>query len=153
MKRFSIALTTAVAALGLTACETPPSKEAVGGITGAVVGGVIGHQIGEGRGKDAATLAGMIIGAVIGSNVGRHLDEHDERRAQVVLERNRTGEAAHWVNPDTGADVTMVPTRTYQSRYGQYCREYQTTVIVGGRKESAYGTACRQPDGSWKIVN
>ena len=28
-------------------------------------------------------------------------------------------------------------------------REYQTTVIVGGRAVDAYGTACLQPDGSW----
>ena len=28
-------------------------------------------------------------------------------------------------------------------------REYQTTVIVGGRPVDAYGTACLQPDGSW----
>ncbi|MEE8203551.1 MAG: hypothetical protein V3R74_07315, partial [Alphaproteobacteria bacterium] len=32
------------------------------------------------------------------------------------------------------------------------CREYQTTVNVGGQVEQAYGTACRQPDGSWQIV-
>jgi len=24
---------------------------------------------------------------------------------------------------------------------------------VGGRTEQAYGTACRQPDGSWQIVS
>ncbi|MEZ5541736.1 MAG: hypothetical protein R3F42_06810 [Pseudomonadota bacterium] len=29
-------------------------------------------------------------------------------------------------------------------------REYQTTVVVGGRNVPAYGTACLQPDGSWK---
>lgn len=28
-------------------------------------------------------------------------------------------------------------------------REYQSTVIVGGREVEAYGTACLQPDGSW----
>jgi hypothetical protein len=28
-------------------------------------------------------------------------------------------------------------------------REYQTTVIVGGKEVNAYGTACLQPDGSW----
>jgi surface antigen len=26
-------------------------------------------------------------------------------------------------------------------------------VTVGGRAEQAYGTACRQPDGSWQIVS
>jgi surface antigen len=39
------------------------------------------------------------------------------------------------------------------SRTGAYCREYQTTVTVGGKSEQAYGTSCRQPDGSWQIVN
>ena len=29
-------------------------------------------------------------------------------------------------------------------------REYQTTVVVGGKNVPAYGTACLQPDGSWK---
>ena len=29
-------------------------------------------------------------------------------------------------------------------------REYQTTVVVGGRNVPAYGTACLQPDGSWR---
>ncbi|KLN60790.1 hypothetical protein WH96_09955 [Kiloniella spongiae] len=31
------------------------------------------------------------------------------------------------------------------------CREYQTKVLVGGKKENAYGTACLKPDGSWQI--
>lgn len=33
-----------------------------------------------------------------------------------------------------------------------YCREYQTTTMVGGELKPSYGTACQQPDGSWKIV-
>ena len=32
---------------------------------------------------------------------------------------------------------------------GEYCREYQTDVEIGGRLERAYGTACLQPDGTW----
>lgn len=35
---------------------------------------------------------------------------------------------------------------------GTYCREYQQTVTVGGRLQDSYGTACQQPDGSWKIL-
>jgi hypothetical protein len=30
------------------------------------------------------------------------------------------------------------------------CREYQTTIMIGGKPEKAYGKACRQPDGTWK---
>ena len=33
-----------------------------------------------------------------------------------------------------------------------YCREYTRTVRVGGFTQQAYGTACLQPDGSWKIA-
>lgn len=32
-----------------------------------------------------------------------------------------------------------------------YCREYQRKVTVGGRTVDSYGTACMQPDGSWKL--
>jgi hypothetical protein len=36
---------------------------------------------------------------------------------------------------------------------GDYCREYQKSIRVGGHIESGYGTACMQPDGSWMIVS
>jgi surface antigen len=39
------------------------------------------------------------------------------------------------------------------TRTGAYCREFQQTVTIGGKTESAYGTACRQPDGTWKVVS
>ena len=35
----------------------------------------------------------------------------------------------------------------------RYCREYTKTVRIGGNVESAYGTACMQPDGSWEMVS
>jgi hypothetical protein len=34
-----------------------------------------------------------------------------------------------------------------------YCREYSRTAVVNGAPVEIYGTACRQPDGSWRIVN
>jgi hypothetical protein len=41
----------------------------------------------------------------------------------------------------------------YQTDTGQYCREYQALVFVGGQKQNGYGTACYQPDGSWKVID
>jgi len=32
------------------------------------------------------------------------------------------------------------------------CREYQSTTQINGRPQQVYGTACRQPDGSWRVV-
>jgi hypothetical protein len=37
------------------------------------------------------------------------------------------------------------------SQPGRFCREFQKLVQIGGRTERAYGVACRQADGSWKI--
>lgn len=34
-----------------------------------------------------------------------------------------------------------------------YCREYTKEMKVNGKRQTAYGTACRQPDGAWKIVS
>lgn len=34
-----------------------------------------------------------------------------------------------------------------------YCREYTTTVVIDGVEREAYGTACRQKDGSWRIMD
>jgi hypothetical protein len=38
-------------------------------------------------------------------------------------------------------------------RQEQPCREYQSSAVIDGRKQPTYGTACRQPDGSWRIIN
>jgi hypothetical protein len=38
-------------------------------------------------------------------------------------------------------------------RQDQLCREYQSSAVIDGRKQPTYGTACRQPDGSWRIIN
>jgi hypothetical protein len=34
----------------------------------------------------------------------------------------------------------------------QTCREYQSTIQVNGQPQPSYGTACLQPDGTWRIV-
>lgn len=44
-------------------------------------------------------------------------------------------------------------TNSYYARNGQLCREYQTSGWVGGSMQEAYGTACLQPDGSWRVVD
>jgi hypothetical protein len=33
------------------------------------------------------------------------------------------------------------------------CREFEQTIMIGGQPQQAYGTACRQQDGTWKIVH
>jgi surface antigen len=46
----------------------------------------------------------------------------------------------------------VTATRDGYSESGKYCREFYQTVSIGGRTEDAYGVACLQPDGDWRIV-
>lgn len=33
------------------------------------------------------------------------------------------------------------------------CREYDTEITVEGRRQAMRGTACRQPDGRWRVIS
>jgi surface antigen len=141
----------------LTGCapHTGP-KEAGGTLLGAGTGALLGAQVGHGRGRLVAVAVGTLAGALLGQEVGRSLDRADqlmmERNAQYALENTRSNVATTWRNPDTGNYGAITPVETYRTSQGQYCREYTQTVVVGGQAQQAYGTACRQPDGSWMIV-
>jgi surface antigen len=145
-----------VLALALSGCASMGPKEGAGSVVGGVGGAVIGSQFGSGTGRVVGTAVGAIAGMLIGQEVGRSLDRADQlemqRTAQYALENNRVDETRAWRNPDSGHSGTFTPKRTYRTERGQYCREYQQTVLIGGEEQQAYGTACRQPDGSWKIV-
>ncbi|WP_428247624.1 hypothetical protein [Ferrovibrio sp.] len=56
--------------------------------------------------------------------------------------------------PYGGPNISAVPASpVYQAQNGQYCREYQATVVVAGVPQASYGTACLMPDGAWRVVN
>lgn len=149
----------AIAALGLVlgACaDQNGPKQNVGTLLGAGLGGLAGAQIGHGTGRLVAVGAGTLLGALVGSEVGKSLDKADRvyaaRTTNRALETGQSGQVVEWRNPDSGHYGTVTPRPAYQSGNGQYCREFQQTVTIDGRQQSAFGTACRQPDGSWKIV-
>jgi surface antigen len=144
--------------LSLGACETSNwgQKQAVGTVGGAALGGLLGNQFGGGTGKTIATTVGVLLGGWAGNEIGVSLDRAD--RMQMSQAQNRAlvapvGQQIVWNNPQTGNSGTFEPIRDGRdSATGAYCREYQTSVVVGGKRQSAYGTACQQPDGSWKVI-
>lgn len=157
MTRINFVIPAAVAvALAVTGCSGQGNKELGGTIVGGAGGGLLGSQFGGGTGKLVATALGAVAGAWLGNEVGKSLDNADRaamrRTSQNTLETAKAGTTSSWSNPDSGNSGTITPTKTYQAPSGEFCREYQQTVTVGGKTEQAYGTACRQPDGSWKIV-
>jgi surface antigen len=143
-----------VAAVFFVACAAAQGnpKTTLGALGGAAAGGLIGAAAGGGS---TGIAGGVILGGLLGGALGNALDQRDKelamKQAQYALENSKVGQTSQWQNPDSGNYGTFTPTRTYQTDSGQFCREYQQEIVVGGQKQESYGTACRQPDGSWKI--
>jgi len=134
----------------LHGCETTTHAQE-GEVIGAVIGGVVGAQIGDGDTQTAAIILGTIAGSMIGRHIGQSMDDTDRMMTARSLNDSRTGQSTNWVNPDTGYEYTVTPTRTFEESSGP-CREFQLDATVGGRTDQdVYGTACLQADGSWLV--
>jgi surface antigen len=125
----------------------------VGGLVGAAVGGLTGSQIGKGNGKLAATAVGTLLGFVIGQQVGSSLARVEETCFSNTFEHVPDQQTVVWNDPNQGAQYQVTPVRTAEADNGMYCREYQAKAMIGGRVQETYGTACRMPDGAWKLMN
>ena len=149
-KRQALVIFIVGGALALGGCDS--TNEQQGQVIGAIAGGLLGNQVGGGSGRTAATIAGTILGGFVGGNIGRQMDDGDRYRAGQALESTPTNQSTSWENPDTGASYAVTPTRTYYSD-SRPCREYTTEAWIDGQRETVYGTACRQSDGSWQATN
>jgi surface antigen len=80
------------------------------------------------------------------------MDDEDKQRAYAAqveaLERGPSGAPVSWRNPDSGRYGSIVPGPAYQQA-GRNCRSFTHTIYIDGRPQTARGTACRNPDGSW----
>ena len=147
-----------MATLVTVGCANGPiDRQNQGIVGGALIGGILGSQIGDGSGQVIAAAAGAIGGALVGSHLGKKLDERDELAMRLAtnnaLEFSQVNHPTQWSNPDSGNRGAVVPTRTFQTSNGNYCREFTSEVNVGGKSETAHGTACRTPDGNWMIAS
>ncbi len=128
------------------------NNQLVGAILGGSLGGYAGSHIGSGDGRLAATAGGAVLGLLLGSELGRSIDAADAACAQYALEAAEDGRTVSWVDPARRVGYDLTPGRTFRSGEG-YCREYLGTARIEGRVQRTHGTACRQPDGSWRLVN
>jgi surface antigen len=145
----------ALSLLALGACAEGGQKENIGTIAGAIGGAVIGAQFGSGTGRLIGVAAGTLLGGYLGREVGKSLDRADQTAAREAEQKAHTapvGQQIAWSNPNSGNSGTVTPKREGQDAAGNPCREYETSITVDGKTERAIGTACKQPDGTWKIV-
>jgi surface antigen len=98
---------------------------------------------------------GSVQGALLGADIGRSLSEGDRRLAlqaeYEALEYGRSGPATRWHSRETGNFGEVSVGSSYEVN-ALDCREYRHRVTIGGRARVARGTACRQPDGTWRNI-
>jgi surface antigen len=128
------------------------NRQVLGGLLGGVTGALVGSRLAKGDDRAAAIIGGTIIGLIVGGSIGRSMDEVDHNCVGQTLEHAPDGRTIFWNNQQAETQYQVTPVKTYQVNDGRYCREYQTTSVIGGRAQQTYGTACRQPDGSWQLV-
>jgi len=149
-------IATVMSTVFMTGCAGTYSKQDTGTAAGALLGGGLAYGLGQNSSnKEIWTVLGIGLGAMLGSQIGQQLDERDRlmmgQSFQTALERAPDNSSSSWRNPNTGNSGYTTPTRTVVASNGAPCREFTQTVNIGGKAQQAYGTACRQADGSWKI--
>ena len=141
-----------LAAATMSGC-TPGNNTGGATMTGAALGGLLGGALTGGDDKWAGALAGALVGGAIGNQIGKRMDAQDKKNMESAITTTPVGSQAQWTNQQTDITYKVTPTKQYKTASNQYCREYTTSVKVDGQWQNAYGKACRQSDGSWKMVS
>lgn len=165
MKSISSLAAPAAALVLLAGCAGGPGygpgpasgpNASMGTVLGGIAGGVVGSQIGSGSGRTAATVAGVVIGGLIGNQIGASLDEQERIAAHnaeyQALEYGAAGAPVSWRGDRRGYYGEVIPGEPYRTSTGD-CRDYTHTIYVDGRPQVARGTACRNPDGTWRMIS
>ena len=144
----------ALVPLFLAACG-PGNKQGTGTVVGAVAGGAAGAAIGGDNNRIGGVAIGAMAGGILGNLIGAGMDSRDRELAAAAqyraLETGNPGVATTWNNPANQHRGQIVPGKPYQQG-NSFCRPYTHTIYVSGEPQTARGTACRGPDGTWKTV-
>ena len=166
MKIAKIVAVTVMAA-GLVGASVSDSRAdhqtLLGGLLGGAAGAGLGAAFGGGKGAAIGGVSGLLLGALAGNTIGR------EKRY------SRPPAQGYYAPPPAGYTAYQQP--TYAPAYGgatayvpppappvvvapqapaysaNYCRDFNQKIVIDGVERNAYGKACLQPDGSWRIVN
>ncbi len=146
------------AALGASGPARAGDASVLGTAFGAITGGVLGNQIGQGSGRFLSTTLGVAIGGSVGNSIGQEIDRDNARS------RYASPGYGYYASEDVFAPISYysytpnyvappAPPPTYiDQNAGTYCREFSQEIRIDGNPVESYGTACLQPDGTWRIV-
>lgn len=152
MMKNGIVILSIVGLLSVSGCAQTRGNNAT---TGAILGGVTGALVTGHSNNVGVTLLGTLAGAMIGSEIGAQMDERDREYAAHAFNtasHSKVGRVVVWHNPHNGHRGKVIIVRDAHTPRGEYCREFRNEVIINGRVQTVYGTACRRMDGSWKVI-
>jgi surface antigen len=139
----------------LSACD----GEQIGTLAGAAGGAAAGRAIGgDGTGGYIGIILGAVVGGYLGGQAGKWLDNRDQRKmseaTQRTLDTGQRGQAQSWSNAETGTKGTVTPrSDLYNTASGNTCRDFEQFVQTqDGKSAGGSGTACKNPDGTWRVV-
>jgi surface antigen len=123
-----------------------------------VGGAVVGSQFGKGDGQLAIVATGTLSGAFLGNQIGQSLDKADAMYASTSPGRSGPLRQRHrapqppGVTPIRAIRAPLFPNLPIRPLAVNICRELTKPLTLVGARRKPLGTACRQPDGSWRIV-
>lgn len=120
------------------------NKEQTIPLGAGILGAVICNKLFDGHGSKDGWTAACGVAGYFGTVA--FMKQHNN-----ALERNQIGQTTRWDDPD-GTRHSVTPTKTYYQDEVP-CREFRQTVEIDGQIEILEGRACRQGDGSWKLVS
>jgi surface antigen len=142
----------AALALALQACASSPGGPPE---RGAAAGPLLAPAPGRPADRLTAPVRGTIIGAFVGESLGTTLTDEDVLLAGAAQQRAYAapvGRPVTWSNPATGHSGAIIVLRDGRNVSGDACRAYRATISVGGQTQQAYGTACQQANGDWRVI-
>ena len=111
------------------------------------------HAPGKSSSRLGATAIGSLIGAVVGHRIEGGIARAEEICFSESFEYLPDHDTVAWMDPGLGAHYSVTPTKTMRAIDGRYCREYTARATLNGQAAGTYGTACRQADGRWELIN
>jgi surface antigen len=99
----------------------------------------------------AAISGGGLVGGAIGSLLNASDRQAALNAEYKALEYSKAGEIVDWTASDGSAQGRVKAVQPY--RVGsQDCRQYSHELTIKGVKNAMRGTACRNNDGSWSLL-
>jgi len=110
------------------------------------------RSIGEAGEKRFGVVGGGLIAGQLGTNLSDRERIRGIEAEYRALESTPAGEPVAWRDERTGHGGTVTATAPY--RVGsQDCRSYTHVIEADGTSRTARGTACRNRDGSWTLLD